>query len=348
MGFFVAKSAFRKVRSGPIQFNKVSDADQAEIDRILSQADQISSQVRQAFLDAVRRMQGNVDVEQLKALLEQGRINEALSLVTPTDVSNDLLPFTDAITAATISAARTSAQLQNNVSGIALSFGQTNPQTVSFLRSYEMTLIREMTTDALSSVRAAIQDGVTAGRNPIDIARDVRQFIGLTQYQTQAVLNYRGYLETGNANALARALRDRRFDPSVSRAVSGDISLSTDQIDRMVARYTESYLKYRSETIARTEARRSLGAGSQQLWNQAVQAGKVDADQVTKKWVTVGDHKVRDAHVELDGEEVGLNEPFDNELGEIMYPGDPDADEGNTINCRCVAIYRFKLKKPNE
>jgi hypothetical protein len=51
-------------------------------------------------------------------------------------------------------------------------------------------------------------------------------------------------------------------------------------------------------------------------------------------------------HAELDGDEVGLNEPFDSEDGPIMYPGDPSASAAMTINCRCTLIYRFKLPTP--
>ena len=32
---------------------------------------------------------------------------------------------------------------------------------------------------------------------------------------------------------------------------------------------------------------------------------------------------------------VDIDEPFENEFGEIMYPGDPSADPANVYNCRC-------------
>ena len=32
---------------------------------------------------------------------------------------------------------------------------------------------------------------------------------------------------------------------------------------------------------------------------------------------------------------VDIDEPFVNEMGEIMYPGDPHAQPSNTWNCRC-------------
>jgi hypothetical protein len=322
---------------------KMSAADQAELDRLLRQADQISAKVRQAFLDAVNNLGDRIDIEQIRSLLEQGRVDQALHTVDAQLLQQGFAPVAEAITGAAVDAARQTARAVNALGEMNISFGITNPQTVDFLRTYEMGLIRAMSADALASVRAAIQAGVAAGRNPLDVARDVRQFIGLTDSQARAVLNYRNALEQGSRDALSRQLRDRRFDPTVARAARGESVLSTEQIDTMVGRYEARYLRYRSETIARTESIRSLGAGNHQLWNQAANSGKVDANLVTKKWVTVGDHKVRDTHRELDGQVVKLNERFQCSGGPIMYPGDPNASAAMTCNCRCVVIYRFKL-----
>lgn len=361
MALFVAKSALDhrwtgrardryvnvlKCTSGTLA--KAGPEDVAELERLLRQSDQLTAQVRQAFLDVVQRLGDRIDVDALRSLLEQGRVTEALNFVNAQSVTQGYGPLLDAITAGTVTAARSASALANLTAGAEFSFSQTNPEAIGFLRNYEMNLIRELTSDALASVRAAILDGVNGGRHPFAIARDVRDFIGLTERQTRAVMNYRRALEAGDADALARQLRDRRFDPSVRRAVRGDRALSADQIDSMVERYRQRYLRYRSETIARTEAKRSLGAGNQLLWEQAVASGKVDADQVTKKWTTVGDHKVRSSHVKLNGQVVGLSDSFQSVEGPIRYPGDPNAPGSMTINCRCTPIYRFKLKATEE
>lgn len=57
---------------------------------------------------------------------------------------------------------------------------------------------------------------------------------------------------------------------------------------------------------------------------------------MTKEWIATGDDRTRDWHLELDGTEVATDEPWENEYGEIMYPGDPDADPANVYNCRCA------------
>ena len=50
---------------------------------------------------------------------------------------------------------------------------------------------------------------------------------------------------------------------------------------------------------------------------------------------------VRDAHKDLEGDVKDVDEPFVNRLGEIMYPGDPNADPANVWNCHCTLIEVF-------
>ena len=57
---------------------------------------------------------------------------------------------------------------------------------------------------------------------------------------------------------------------------------------------------------------------------------------IHKVWLATNDQRTREAHAELDGQEREIDEPFENSLGEIMYPGDPDADPANVYNCRCT------------
>lgn len=61
--------------------------------------------------------------------------------------------------------------------------------------------------------------------------------------------------------------------------------------------------------------------------------------QSKKIWIATSDNRTREAHEELDGQEAWVDEPFENEFGRIMYPGDPDADPANVYNCRCTLGY---------
>lgn len=57
---------------------------------------------------------------------------------------------------------------------------------------------------------------------------------------------------------------------------------------------------------------------------------------VSKKWLTMGDNKVRDTHRYLDNQSIGLDEDFYTFDGDYApYPGGFQ-NPGNNVNCRCV------------
>ena len=66
-----------------------------------------------------------------------------------------------------------------------------------------------------------------------------------------------------------------------------------------------------------------------------------------KQWLATHDSKTRDAHYQLDGVTADIDEPFNNDIGPIMYPGDPAADAANVYNCRCTlsTIVDLSLQK---
>lgn len=61
-----------------------------------------------------------------------------------------------------------------------------------------------------------------------------------------------------------------------------------------------------------------------------------------KQWLATLDFRTRHWHADLDGVAVNNDEPFHNEYGDIMYPGDPKADPANIYNCRCTMIASVK------
>jgi len=62
---------------------------------------------------------------------------------------------------------------------------------------------------------------------------------------------------------------------------------------------------------------------------------------IKKTWDTVGDSKVREAHLVADGQEQLISDPFIVGGEKLRWPGDTSlgASLGNIINCRCGASY---------
>ena len=82
---------------------------------------------------------------------------------------------------------------------------------------------------------------------------------------------------------------------------------------------------------ARTIVTGAENKGRQDSYKRAVEDGIV----MKREWLATNDSRTRHWHAELDGVEVDVDEPWENEFGKIMFPGDPSADPANTYNCRC-------------
>ena len=80
---------------------------------------------------------------------------------------------------------------------------------------------------------------------------------------------------------------------------------------------------------ARTAYTGAQNAGRMEGLHQAQALGI----KVKKQWMATLDDRTRDTHAELDGQIRDVDEPFESELGDIMYPGDPTAEPGNVYNC---------------
>lgn len=105
----------------------------------------------------------------------------------------------------------------------------------------------------------------------------------------------------------------------------------TEIRNRVEAVYDE-FPVWRTEMIARTETTAANNKGFVEAYEQS---GVANA----KEWIATFDDRTRDSHASTDGEIVGLESEFSNGL---QYPGDPSADPGETINCRCVLAPAFK------
>lgn len=98
---------------------------------------------------------------------------------------------------------------------------------------------------------------------------------------------------------------------------------------------------------ARTTVTSAENKGRMDMLHDAADKGVI----THKVWMATHDSRVREAHADLDGQEQEIDEPFESELGDIMYPGDPGADPANVYNCRCTLTYKvvgFKKATENE
>lgn len=125
----------------------------------------------------------------------------------------------------------------------------------------------------------------------------------------------------------------------VQNAVAQGI-IQGESIDEIGERLTDELATSNGKKMvlfARTAMTGAQNAGRVERLHDAQDMGI----EVKKKWLATLDDRTRDAHAYLDGEEAEVDEPFHSILGNIMYPGDPNADPANVYNCRCTLIYVY-------
>lgn len=292
---------------------------------------QMEPRIRRQFLRAVLAMRRVIPTDELAELLEAGRIDIIMSRLEP-----ELVRVTEMVTAAYLASGRATADFVKEIIGSLVSFDQTNFRAVIAIQSNSLRLIRQFTTEQRNAVRAALTDGISRGLNPRRQAINFRGAIGLTERQMRSIINFRTLLEQRDRDVLNRRLRDRRFDPTVIRAIRDNTPLTVGQIDKMVDRYRQRMIRHRSEVIARTEALRSVHEGSNEMWFQAVESGRVTPASISREWVTATDERVRGSHRTMHNQIRGLQELFVSGNGNFLqYPGDPNAPADETIQCRC-------------
>jgi F like protein len=321
-------------------YNKQSEpsAAQQRIEALLSNYRGFVRAQFDLFLSSVRDPATLAEVEEA---LSEKRINDALSIV-----DRYVFRFGDALVQPISAIGGEQAAIlaeEEGLSGagVAVSFNPASSAIVEATQRNRLQFIRDFGADQRAVVSQALTESARLGENPVDAARRFRDSIGLTAYQEQMVSRYQRLLETNNARALDRELRDRRYDRGFENAIAGDYALPQDRIDTMVSRYRARLLQLRGETIARTESGRVAEEVRNITTLQALDRAGIDRELAVKQWSATRDPRTRDTHAAMDGQARWLADTFDSPSGAmLMYPHDSDAPAAETINCRCTVTYQ--------
>lgn len=109
--------------------------------------------------------------------------------------------------------------------------------------------------------------------------------------------------------------------------------LQGEPMDKIASRLSK--VTDMNETAAIRNARTMVTGAENKGRQDSYKRAEKDGILMKREWISTNDSRTRHWHAELDGAEVDIDEPWVNEYGEIMFPGDPSADPANTYNCRC-------------
>ena len=234
-------------------------------------------------------------------------------------------------------------------------FDMRNSRAEKWTREQAGNYITRIDESTKTVVRNKIFEGIKDGDNPRKISLElvgkydrvakkrIGGVIGLNEPQEKAVAAMRKDLQNLDRNYFTRKQRDKKFD-SVVEKMFKDGKVSGERVEQLTTRYKDKLLKLRGDTIARDATMEALNRAEWEATKQADDLGAINKQNTKRIWDSAGeDGRTRPDHLTMDGQEVGLEEPFLAPDGDkLLHPQDRTmgAKAKHTVNCRC----RVRLK----
>ncbi len=185
-------------------------------------------------------------------------------------------------------------------------FDGDRPEARAWAAKESGNLIREIVEDQRTTVRDYVERASAGDANVTQVARGLRDVVGLTTAQSGWVENFR------NREILDQMNRGKTYDQAYSAS------------EAATERYQKRIHKYRTETIARTEIIRASSEGRVEAWRQGIEEGFISRF-AQKQWVA-----------EFDACQICLDLEA---LGPIGVTSDfPEGEPPAHPNCRCDVI----------
>lgn len=172
-----------------------------------------------------------------------------------------------------------------------------------------------------------------------------KRYIGIQRKATEEELDAL-LREKVKKNALKKAKAISENDKErIRRFLLGEEGITERpgeaSIGRGIRARVEDISVWRAKTIARTEVHSMVMEANNETMKAEAEAVGLEGE--TKKVWTAGmDMRVRESHLEADGQAVGLDEKFNVGGHRLSFPGDPSGPPEEVINCRCILTYEVE------
>jgi len=221
-------------------------------------ADKNTTKLVDAYVEAFRQLQLSIDVEWLVAV---GDVRLYPQHIQWSVFEKNLDKVYKIISSILVEAADVTVKKLDSSS-----FNIRNPRAVKWAVDHVGENIRQVDAETQKAVQSIINDALKYGGNPKETAKQIQQFIGLTQRQIASILRYQERLDySGRSEAAVNSMVDSR-------------------IRRMV--------KERALTIARTETIAAACGGQQLHWEDMLDKGFIKREELVKTWITTPDDKL--------------------------------------------------------
>jgi len=273
--------------------------------------------VRREFLQAIKRMQENLDLAAIEAALERNDLNAVIRLVPFSELDDAL-----AEAEAGLETVRSSAFLVGREQAmpflhaeqlaihlgsrgsIAIAWRHLSPTVLEAIRTNTATRVTRIAELTRRTISQFVERAFVRGDPHRAIATDIKQIIGLTPAQSDAV------------DRVRLAMVDEGTRPSV--------------IAKRVERLRAKKVKQRAVTIARHESITAANDGQRASWRILAERGLLDSNAFEREWLAIVPTDGRTCPIckVLDGKRA----PIDGDYEPADAKGGPPAH----VVCRCT------------
>ncbi len=257
---------------------------------------------RKAVLDAKEA----IVLRELEESLENGDIEKTL-IATQADkfeskFSEVMVPLATAFLAgATVAFQELPASKQKQGRSIDL----LNMHSMEYLKQQGATLVTRVSQETKEAIRTAIETTLLEGKSYRRAAREIRTMIGITSPQQYSL------------NKLKSALMQQ--------------GLNQESIQQALEKRTQTMIRDRADTIARTETFAAISQGRQVLWQQLKEEGVIE-NTTQRIWLTSGDERSCAICQPMNNQKKGIDAYFETVEGDMI-----DAPPAHP-NCRCTVV----------
>ena len=240
-----------------------------------------------------------------------------------------------------------------NGNRVHFSWGVRNLPAEQAMRQHAANLVTGIVTEARDGIRDVLVDNLSRGRSPYDAGRTLAGrinrvtgrreggLIGLSRPQMETVVRIERAMREGDKvymrDYLTFANRDKRLDRMVLKAIREGRALAPEEAERVTRLYANRALKYRADTISILETHSALARSKRDAFQQQIDNGKLDAQDVTKRWRRTVSREPRIEHLAMAGKPaIPFNAKFTLPDGiQCDGPHDPNLPARHVVGCKC-------------
>ncbi len=317
-------------------------------------------QVRLAWIGAINRIRSNVVLKRIVERLERG---DVAGVVRDLGIEEGVFArFENALIQAYNSGGLATVDSMPSLrdpSGnrVHFSWGVRNLPAEQAMRDHAARLVTGVVTEARDGIAAVLTENLARGQSPYDAGRLIAGrvnrvtgrreggLIGLSRPQMETAARIERAMREGDVAYMRDYLtfvnRDKRFDRMVMKAIREGRALAPEEAERVTRLYANKALKYRADTISILETHSALARSKRDAFQQQIDDGKLDAQDVTKKWRRTVSREPRTEHLAMASQPaIPFSAKFVLPDGiQCDGPHDPSLPARHVVGCKCSVDY---------